>query len=192
MDNKEVRVGQVRRWNGLHHQHIALGLVFRVEKINDHNWVDARYLRRGEHAAVVKETLAEVTSSDVEFMRTKSEVVEEDADLYVTVNVTKRDIKEGKCGNARTCAVALAASRAIRKRFRRWRNVTVSQAIYKGFVLRDEQGRDMAEVFRYDVTDSVAKWIVAFDNHHDKTSDLEPISFQIPIPAKFVGRQRRS
>lgn len=35
----------------------------------------------------------------------------------VTVNVTKRDIDNGECGNGHKCAIALALSRATRRKY---------------------------------------------------------------------------
>jgi hypothetical protein len=183
----KAHVGQVRRW-AFPHDHSANGLVFKITGFRDDGkWMDGIYLKDDPRAS--HRTPVDIVGANVGTVLADSELLEEAPGLLLTVNVSQKDIDEGKCGNPYTCAVARGVERAVKKRFRRWKEVRVGQGGIAGYVYNGGVS-DKNLKFQYEVPARVSQFIAAFDGGDDHRAALKPMTFKIAIPERFVGKRR--
>ena len=93
----------------------------------------------------------------------------------LTINVTKNDIKEGDVRKCRSCPVARAITRRLRKPY------FASASVFKILIVDDDapSSRSLSNVPR-----SVGAFITDFDRRRK----VDPFSFEIEIPTEYLRR----
>jgi hypothetical protein len=140
-----IKIGQIRRWTienlrDFIWRVVALpggdAPIYRNNDTFPHlGAVLGKYLQRGEHVKATHNTVTEFTEANATFVTRYSEVVQDVrkpspgkrlSDFQMGFTVTDEDRACGIPDSCQKCPVARALERAIRARFRRWKNYEIS------------------------------------------------------------------